>query len=37
MTSAAQNYPRDLRGYAGQPPHAQWPNQARIAVQFVLN
>ena len=37
MTSAAQNSPRDLRGYAGQPPHAQWPNQARIAVQFVLN
>ena len=31
------NYPRDLRGYAGNPPHAQWPQQARIAVQFVLN
>lgn len=31
------NYPRDLRGYAGKPPHAQWPQQARIAVQFVLN
>lgn len=28
---------RDLRGYAGQPPHAAWPNNAKIAVQFVLN
>jgi len=28
---------RDLRGYAGHPPHAAWPNNARIAVQFVLN
>jgi len=32
-----QNYPRDMRGYAGHPPHAQWPGNARIAVQFVLN
>jgi putative urate catabolism protein len=30
-------YPRDLRGYGRQPPHAQWPQQARVAVQFVLN
>jgi allantoinase len=30
-------YPRDLIGYGRQPPHAQWPGQARIAVQFVLN
>ncbi len=30
-------YPRDLAGYGAQPPHAQWPGQARIAVQFVLN
>ena len=30
-------YPRDLVGYGRQPPHAQWPGQARIAVQFVLN
>lgn len=30
-------YPRDLKGYGPRPPHAQWPNQARIAVQFVLN
>lgn len=30
-------YSRDLIGYHGQPPHAQWPNKAKIAVQFVLN
>ncbi len=30
-------YPRDLIGYGRNPPHAQWPGQARIAVQFVLN
>jgi allantoinase len=30
-------YPRDLVGYGRNPPHAQWPNGARIAVQFVLN
>jgi allantoinase len=26
-----------MAGYAGKPPHAQWPGGARIAVQFVLN
>ena len=30
-------YPRDLIGYGRNPPHAKWPAQARIAVQFVLN
>ena len=30
-------YPRDLAGYGRDVPHAQWPNRARIAVQFVLN
>jgi allantoinase len=30
-------YPRDLIGYGETPPHAQWPGQARVAVQFVLN
>jgi allantoinase len=30
-------YPRDLIGYGAAAPHAQWPGQARIAVQFVLN
>ena len=30
-------YPRDLIGYGRKVPHARWPNEARIAVQFVLN
>lgn len=30
-------YPRDLAGYAGNPPHAKWKGGAKIAVQFVLN
>jgi len=30
-------YPRDLTGYGRRPPHARWPHEARIAVQFVLN
>lgn len=37
MAFLTEDYPRDLRGYGGQPPHARWPNNARIAVQFVLN
>ncbi len=32
-----ESYPRDLRGYAGNPPDADWPDGARIAVQFVVN
>ena len=32
-----KDYPRDLIGYGRQPPHADWPAEARIAVQFVLN
>ncbi|MEO6744967.1 MAG: allantoinase PuuE [Caldimonas sp.] len=35
MTTA--DYPRDLVGYGRNPPHARWPNGARIALQFVLN
>jgi putative urate catabolism protein len=31
------NYPRDMIGYGPKPPHAQWPNRARVALQFVLN
>ena len=30
-------YPRDLIGYGRNPPHANWPSKAKIAVQFVLN
>jgi allantoinase len=33
----APGYPRDLVGYGRKVPHAQWPNRAKIAVQFVLN
>ncbi|GAW36326.1 uric acid degradation bifunctional protein [Roseovarius sp. A-2] len=32
-----QRYPRDLRGHGPTPPDPQWPDGARIAVQFVLN
>ena len=32
-----QDYSRDLIGYHGDVPQVVWPNQARIAVQFVLN
>ena len=31
------DYPRDLRGYGANPPAANWPGGARIAVQFVIN
>jgi len=31
------DYPRDLIGYGANPPDPQWPDKARIAVQFVLN
>ncbi|RKR07499.1 putative urate catabolism protein [Kushneria sinocarnis] len=30
-------YPRDLKGYGRQPPQPNWPGNARVAVQFVLN
>ena len=30
-------YSRDLIGYHGEPPKVQWPNGARVALQFVLN
>jgi putative urate catabolism protein len=31
------DYPRDMIGYGGEPPQADWPGGARIALQFVLN
>ncbi|WP_158969359.1 allantoinase PuuE [Paraglaciecola sp. L3A3] len=41
MSKQEQNpytdYPRDLVGYGKTPPHPKWPNQARIALQFVMN
>ncbi|WOB43857.1 allantoinase PuuE [Thermoleptolyngbya oregonensis NK1-22] len=30
-------YPRDLVGYGRHTPDPRWPNQARVAVQFVIN
>lgn len=34
MTDA---YPRNMIGYGRNPPHPQWPNKARVAVQVVVN
>ncbi len=31
------DYPRDLIGYGAQPPHPHWPDDARVALQLVLN
>ena len=33
----SEAYPRDLVGYGRNPPLADWPGEARVAVQFVLN
>ena len=30
-------YQRNMLGYGARPPNAQWPNGAKIAVQFVVN
>ncbi|MRG58091.1 allantoinase PuuE [Phyllobacterium sp. SYP-B3895] len=30
-------YPRDMHGYGGKAPRANWPGDAHIAVQFVVN
>jgi len=35
--SSSTGYPRDMVGYGRNPPHADWPGGARIAVQFVIN
>ncbi|PQM60351.1 MAG: polysaccharide deacetylase [Rhodobacteraceae bacterium] len=31
------HYPRDMVGYGKQPPNPRWPQNANIAVQFVIN
>ncbi len=36
-SNAPLPYARDLRGYGRQVPHARWPGDAKIALQFVLN
>jgi putative urate catabolism protein len=35
--NTSEDYPRDLVGYGRTPPHPQWPDGARVALQFVLN
>jgi OHCU decarboxylase len=35
--TTVENYPRDMIGYGRTPPYADWPDKARIAVQFVVN
>ena len=37
MSVSFPDYPRDLVGYGAHPPDPQWPGNARLAVQFVLN
>jgi len=32
-----ENYPRNMLGYGQKPPHPEWPEKSRIAVQFVIN
>ncbi|MEQ9349503.1 MAG: polysaccharide deacetylase family protein, partial [Alphaproteobacteria bacterium] len=29
-------YPRDLIGYGAEPPHAQWPGQAKVCISLVI-
>jgi putative urate catabolism protein len=33
----SDDYPRDMVGYGRNPPDPQWPDGARVAVQFVIN
>ena len=37
MTDTEQHYPRDMIGYGRDLPKVEWPNDAKIAVQFVVN
>jgi putative urate catabolism protein len=37
MSFSSLPYPREMIGYGANPPQAQWPNGAKIAVSFVLN
>ena len=32
-----KKYPRNMLGYGSNPPKVKWPNNSKIAVQFVLN
>src|SRR5262245_54399914 len=33
----SNGYPRDMVGYGGSPPDPKWPEQARLALNFVMN
>lgn len=37
VIQSLSNYPRDMTGYGKKSIHPNWPNKAKIAVQFVLN
>ena len=37
MNTENNSYPRDMMGYAHNPIHPKWPNDAKVALQFVLN
>ncbi len=37
MTPRDPLYPRDMVGYGRRPPHPGWPNDARLALQIVVN
>ena len=37
VIESVSNYPRDMTGYGKESIHPNWPNKAKIAVQFVLN
>ena len=37
LWESAMRYVRDMQGYGANPPDAQWPGGAYVAVQFVLN
>jgi len=37
IIQSLNNYPRNMTGYGQNSIHPNWPNKARVAVQFVLN
>jgi putative urate catabolism protein len=36
-TRVSTSYPRDMIGYGATPPDAHWPDNAKLALQFVIN
>ena len=35
--SIDNDYPRNMVGYGARPPDPEWPEKARVALQFVIN